>query len=315
MESKPSMSENQITERKNSKEKETPKDNNDFPYTEEELLFFTEEIRDLFFIQIKSLYGHFILGKNKFKLQNDLIEKQSIQILFPKKIQSQLNMIKDFSTKMQLLSPSEIFIKLKNSIEFKEHNNESDNCPICMDTFYDIELNLETENEKKFDEILLIDKQLKFEYNVIMLDQCQDHYFHLECLINMKGEKDFIKCPICFNIYGVQTGEQPPGTMMAYIDKNSKCASYEQFDTIVIYYNIPSGKIYSGTRRVAYLPSNDKGWEILGLLKVCFDRKLIFKVGTSVTTGMSNTVVWSGIHHKTNLSGGNFFLIFKVFFL
>ena len=27
-------------------------------------------------------------------------------------------------------------------------------------------------------------------------------------------------------------------------------------------------------------------------------------MGTSVTTGRANTVVWSGIHHKTSLGGG-----------
>jgi len=27
-------------------------------------------------------------------------------------------------------------------------------------------------------------------------------------------------------------------------------------------------------------------------------------VGTSVTTGKQNTVVWNGIHHKTSLGGG-----------
>lgn len=27
-------------------------------------------------------------------------------------------------------------------------------------------------------------------------------------------------------------------------------------------------------------------------------------VGTSVTTGRANTVVWNGIHHKTNTYGG-----------
>lgn len=28
-------------------------------------------------------------------------------------------------------------------------------------------------------------------------------------------------------------------------------------------------------------------------------------MGTSVTTGATNTVVWSGIHHKTNTHGGS----------
>ena len=40
------------------------------------------------------------------------------------------------------------------------------------------------------------------------------------------------------------------------------------------------------------------------MLKIAFDRKLTFVVGTSVTTGQKNTVVWNGIHHKTSLNGG-----------
>ena len=31
-------------------------------------------------------------------------------------------------------------------------------------------------------------------------------------------------------------------------------------------------------------------------------RRLTFTVGTSVTTGESNTVVWNEIHHKTNMT-------------
>lgn len=43
---------------------------------------------------------------------------------------------------------------------------------------------------------------------------------------------------------------------------------------------------------------------MLQLLKEAFDRKLIFTVGRSVTTGLDNQVVWNGIHHKTSVSGG-----------
>lgn len=43
---------------------------------------------------------------------------------------------------------------------------------------------------------------------------------------------------------------------------------------------------------------------MLRLLKTAFERKLIFTVGRSVTTGKDNRIVWSGIHHKTNLNGG-----------
>jgi deltex-like protein len=100
----------------------------------------------------------------------------------------------------------------------------------------------------------------------------------------------------------------PKGTMTAKLSKNFRCSGYEKFETIVITYNIPSGVQngikFSGTSRVCYLPNNKEGIEILGLLKTAFDRKLTFTIGTSVTTGLKNTVVWNGIHHKTRINGG-----------
>ena len=40
------------------------------------------------------------------------------------------------------------------------------------------------------------------------------------------------------------------------------------------------------------------------LLRTAFERRLTFTVGTSITTGETNTVVWNGIHHKTSVQGG-----------
>jgi deltex-like protein len=45
---------------------------------------------------------------------------------------------------------------------------------------------------------------------------------------------------------------------------------------------------------------------VLRLLEKAFDAGLTFTIGTSLTTGQSNCVVWSGIHHKTVISGGPF---------
>jgi deltex len=39
----------------------------------------------------------------------------------------------------------------------------------------------------------------------------------------------------------------------------------------------------------------------LGLLRVAFDRRLIFTIGRSVTTGMEDVITWNEIHHKTEL--------------
>lgn len=42
-------------------------------------------------------------------------------------------------------------------------------------------------------------------------------------------------------------------------------------------------------------------WQVLELLKVAWKRRLIFTVGTSSTTGETDTVVWNEIHHKTEM--------------
>jgi hypothetical protein len=56
--------------------------------------------------------------------------------------------------------------------------------------------------------------------------------------------------------------------------------------------------------RTAYLPDNKEGQEILKLFKIAWERRLLFTVGRSVTTGEDNQVVWGGVHQKTSTSGG-----------
>lgn len=41
--------------------------------------------------------------------------------------------------------------------------------------------------------------------------------------------------------------------------------------------------------------------QVLGLLQEAWKRRLIFTVGTSVTSGTQNAVVWNEIHHKTEV--------------
>ena len=42
-----------------------------------------------------------------------------------------------------------------------------------------------------------------------------------------------------------------------------------------------------------------ESFQVLNLLKIAWDRRLIFAVGSSSTTGEQGTVVWNEIHHKT----------------
>lgn len=43
---------------------------------------------------------------------------------------------------------------------------------------------------------------------------------------------------------------------------------------------------------------------MLALLIKAFERRHTFIVGTSVTTGQTDTVIWAGIHHKSSTHGG-----------
>eukprot|EP01015_Nassula_variabilis_P029245 TRINITY_DN6249_c0_g1_i2.p2 TRINITY_DN6249_c0_g1~~TRINITY_DN6249_c0_g1_i2.p2 ORF type:complete len:150 (+),score=20.00 TRINITY_DN6249_c0_g1_i2:63-512(+) len=112
----------------------------------------------------------------------------------------------------------------------------------------------------------------------------------------------------CMMMYGVYMGDQPDGQMTHSVNKSMHCEGYDDVGTIQISYSLPSGvrngQRYHGTARVAFLPDNEEGREVLKLLKAAFDRRLIFTIGTSVTTGANNCVVWNGIHHKTSIAGG-----------
>nr|XP_025974968.1 E3 ubiquitin-protein ligase DTX1 [Dromaius novaehollandiae] len=147
------------------------------------------------------------------------------------------------------------------------------------------------------------------------------HMYHLLCLVAMysNGNKDgSLQCPTCKAIYGEKTGTQPPGKMEFHLIPHS-LPGYTGSKTIRIVYDIPTGiqgpehpnpgKKFTarGFPRHCYLPDNEQGRKVLKLLLVAWDRRLIFTVGTSNTTGESDTVVWNEIHHKTefgsNLTG------------
>jgi len=145
--------------------------------------------------------------------------------------------------------------------------------------------------------------------NSVVLRDC-GHCFHKECI------EDWFKinprCPGCNHVYGMAIGNMPMGTMRA--DLVSGHVSGSHWNTIVITYDIPSGtqdsrhqnpgQHFSGSKRACYLEASPEGWEVLGLLKRAFEQGVTFTVGDSLTTGKRDVIVWNGIHHKTNTTGG-----------
>lgn len=148
----------------------------------------------------------------------------------------------------------------------------------------------------------------------VELTRCK-HRLHLTCLnamLSCQQPPMYIQCPVCRLIYGEKRGNQPPGTMN-WTRIPRALPGFPNTNTIQITYDIPSGiqgrehpnpgqAYYAvGFPRICYLPDNNLGRRVLRLLQIAFERKLIFTIGRSVTTGREDVVTWNEIHHKTEL--------------
>lgn len=104
---------------------------------------------------------------------------------------------------------------------------EEDKCPICLDSFID-------------------KKKLK----------CK-HEFCSSCLEEAIKNQGMI-CPLCKDVFGAVEGNQPEGNMDFHVDSRSSLPGFKGYGTIVINYNIPSGR-----QTVCVLPLIPEGnWAI-----------------------------------------------------
>ena len=160
------------------------------------------------------------------------------------------------------------------------------------------------------------------EYCPICLDQLIGTYIQIKgCLHSFHDDciRDYLnhdpKCPVCRQNLGEPQGKCPSGTMHIQLVQQI-CPGFESSTkSLRIEYSIPEGKQasyhdnpgkkYSATTRTAYLPNNPDGRQLLSRLKYAWMHGLTFTIGTSLTTGQGDSVVWTSIHHKTSLEGGS----------
>ena len=140
-----------------------------------------------------------------------------------------------------------------------------------------------------------------------------NHVFHRGCIEKALQVKPC--CPICRRLVSEPRGASPSGRMTitnkmfycAGFETNSSGAieiKYEMHSNFQKEYHPNPGVFFLGTERVAYLPYNEEGLQLLKRLKYAWSRGLTFAVGNSLTTGKPNSITWGSIHHKTNVSGG-----------
>ena len=145
------------------------------------------------------------------------------------------------------------------------------------------------------------------------LTSCE-HEFYEQCL--QKALEVNPRCPLCVCPLAILCGNQPQGGIMTNSKLSTPFPGFRNYGTIEINYCIPAGvqnsthpnpgHSYPSITRTAYLPNNTKGRRILSLLRVAFDRRLTFTVGTSLTLGIDNVITWNDIQHKTTQWGFEF---------
>ena len=121
------------------------------------------------------------------------------------------------------------------------------------------------------------------------------------------------RCPFCQRRSGTHVGDCPDGTMsvttVAGDGGAARCAGFPRGTGVhhiryAIAASVSASRVpVPGTTRHAFLPATPDGDRLLALLRLAFDRRLVFTVGHSVTNGTDNQVVWA-IHHKTSLDPG-----------
>ncbi|OEU14993.1 hypothetical protein FRACYDRAFT_269181 [Fragilariopsis cylindrus CCMP1102] len=173
--------------------------------------------------------------------------------------------------------------------------NNKDECPICLDVLH------QTSGAATS--------------TVVRMKKCR-HCFHKDCIVKM-FQSQHNRCPTCRELIdGDGLGQGPSGRMTITFISGKNCPGFE-YDcngVIEIYYSMPSGiqtsymenpgQNYFGTSRKAYLPHNESGRKLLARLKFAFTHGLVFRIGTSLTTGTANEITWASIHHKTSLNAG-----------
>ncbi|XP_071089553.1 E3 ubiquitin-protein ligase TRIM45-like [Haliotis cracherodii] len=163
----------------------------------------------------------------------------------------------------------------------------------CLDEVFDAALKHKSKNElmKHFREKTFTTER---EWCTICLNQIVEakkikcgHCFCKSCIDQVLSVQ--VHCPVCKTCCKVITGDMPPGVMETLVISD-RLPGYEQHNTIKITYRFEDevlseeypfpGLGYCGGEFTAYLPNSPEGQKVLALLKVAWEKKLTFTIGT-----------------------------------
>ena len=148
--------------------------------------------------------------------------------------------------------------------------------------------------------------------DVVIPLHCTGHYFHKKCPNLPMSIAEYMEqsrqCPACKKRYGVSKGNMPRG-QMEVVRLDMSLPGHEESKTLEITFHFPGGiqgenhphpgSRYESDYRTAYLPDSPEGQHVLNLIRKAWDRKVLFTIGTSLTRGLDNCIVYNGVHFKT----------------
>lgn len=230
--------------------------------------------------------------------------------VFTTSIMRQINAYTNGSRRIQRVAPvvqkpSPLATAPKNPVDFLKHFNipfvpcesditQSNDCAICLDS-------LSNEDDEGI---------------AVRLGNCKGHGYHVGCIKECVDPQGSLECPTCKLQYGCPKGGNQPIDGRMDVSLIPGCLQGHSVQEIIrIDYSFPNGiqgpehphpgRRYKGTTRTAYLPNSSQGQEVLRLLRIAWDRRLVFQVGESITLGPGSgtRVCWNGIHHKTSFHG------------
>jgi len=190
--------------------------------------------------------------------------------------------------------------KSKNLIAPNDKNNDDND-----------DKNGEKEKEKKEEEKEEVECCICLYGETNYTVSCCNLKVHKECIDQSLAVDG--KCPGCRAFLKATMGSQPNGTMTISVISH-QLAGFKEPETFQVSYNIAGGtqdrrhprpgKSFYGRDCTMYLPKNQDGEDVLKLFISAFYYRRLFGVGDSLTSGASDTVIYSTIHQRSSMVGG-----------